>query len=169
MPKALEKVPETLIELEGFLPELVAQAREEGKKSVDVEVVKKDAASKEKERILGLVETVLGEEVGKKMKTVIESGVTTEQFKAIENITPKGSATGDEKFKTEMLEAIKKAGAANVGSDGGDGGQKKDYMTMVEEYQRDHKCTKLEAMQAITAKHPDVHKEYIKKANEGGK
>ena len=42
-----------------------------------------------------------------------------------------------------------------------------DFMTQVDEYVSIHKCTKLVAMQAVMAKDPEAHEDYIKSAQPG--
>lgn len=46
--------------------------------------------------------------------------------------------------------------------------EKMDFMEMVEAYQRERnfKCSRVEAMQAVMKRDPEAHRRYIEKANE---
>jgi len=172
--KAVE-MPKTLAEMEKLLPELVAQAREEGKASIDTEAIKtaaKDEATasfaQEKERIYGLFDITLGSEMAAKLKTVIESGVTPEVYGKIgQKLTDDASAGKETAFKEEMLAAIKAAGAKNAGAGSDQDASDQDWATVVEQYQAEHKCTRAEAIRAIEGQHPGLRKSYLKRVNPG--
>jgi signal peptide peptidase SppA len=164
----------TIIQLAAAYPELVAQmqqaAREEGVKSVDVVGAGNDAAGKERTRILGLAAIQFGVEASDKLKAVVVSGVTVEQFQAITALNPpaKEIKTKGDETREKLLSALEQSGAVNPGAGGGDnttGG--KDFIQMVEAYRFEHKCTKAVAMQAIRAQHPEAHEAWLKKANQG--
>jgi len=156
---------ETLSDLRAAFPEMCDQIVSETKAEVGLETAVATAKADEAGRLLGLVDTFLGAEKAKSFRAVVESGVTPEQFAAINALNPKSEDDDDGPVtKKMMLDAIKSAGADNVGTGGG-AGQDKDYMALVEAHIKENKCTKSAAMRAITAKFPEKHEEYIRKVN----
>jgi len=158
----------TAEELSAAFPDLVEQVRKQGAESVDLDQVGTEAAQAEQNRILGLVNIQFGQEAGEIFKAVVDSGVTVEQFTAVKAANPNiGEVESPElkaiqDSKDEMLTAIKEAGAENPGS-GGEENLETDFMALVDAYQREHKCSKTEAMKKIGASHPDAHKAYLEK------
>ncbi len=162
-------------------PEVYEEAIRAGAETVDVKAAVEGARSEERGRILALVKACLGEEKGEKIAKVVESGVSVEQYKAISGLAgdvgvevPKaeGKSGGDAEgeFRREMLENIKAAAhGVNPGADGGATNRgEKDYMTVVAEYQAAHGCKKSEALQAVAAQRPDLHKEWLASKQRGG-
>ena len=163
--KAMDLKIETLSDLRAAFPEMCDQIVSETKAEVGLEAAVATAKADEAGRLLGLVDTFLGAEKAKSFRAVVESGVTPEQFAAINALNPKSEDDDDGPVtKKMMLDAIKSAGADNVGTGGG-AGQDKDYMALVEAHIKENKCTKSAAMRAITAKFPEKHEEYIRKVN----
>ena len=169
--KAVE-LPKTLAELEQLLPELVAQAREEGKASVDLETVRKEEQDKsdkaktaELDRVNGILVVALGEETASTIQKAIAAGITPEQMKTL-GWKP-AIADRETELKEKILTELKKSGADNPGSGAGDGGNQKDWETMVASYQAENKCTRTEAIKAIEDKYPGLRKEYLKRINPG--
>lgn len=160
-----QKDIKTTVQLAAAFPELVAQLREEAVKGVDLSAARKDGAATERERILGLVAIQFGEESGSKFKTIVETGVSVEAFKAIRAMNPEASASASEedKKKKELLAAIQAAGPDNPGGGKADTASGKDFLTLVDEHVQIHKCKRTEAMQAVIKAHPDKHHEYLQK------
>lgn len=149
----------TLKELEVAYPDLIKEAREEGTSNLDTAKISAEAVKAEKERILGLNAVHFGEEASAKFKAIVESGITVEQFKAVREAAP--AAKGADK-QAEMLDAIKKAGAANPGAgDAVDVSQGKDFMSLVDAHMAINKCKKSDAMKAVAGKHPQEHEAWI--------
>lgn len=156
--KKLEEI-QTIEQLAAAYPELVTQLREEGAKSIDIEKIMVEARNAERNRILGLTIIQFGAEAGEKFKAVVETGVTMEQFKAIQAVKPAET----EGFKEKMLEAIQTAGAENPGSTGSfEAESNKDFMTRVEEHMAKNKCKKSEAVEAIMKIDPEAHQAWLK-------
>lgn len=120
------------------------------------------AKTEERDRILGLVNIQFGEDEGKKFKAVVETGVTVDQFAAIRKTQPKQISTDTQ---NQMLEAIHRAGAEDVGHDSHQAGAGKDFLTQVEEHAALHKCTRTIAMQAVMRKDPKAHEAYLNSVN----
>lgn len=109
-----------------------------------------------------------GAEDGEKFKAIVVSGVTVEQFKAIQAVNPHAAAAGDAESaaRAEMLAAIKGAGAGNPGAGKEKiDGKEKDYMALVNDYAAANKVSKMEAMKSVMAEHPAAHKAYLDRAN----
>jgi len=123
---------------------------------------KQEAKTEEKDRILGLAVIQFGEQAGETFKAVVETGVTEEQFAAIKKTQPEKASTDKQE---QMLEAIHKAGAEDVGRASASTGTGKDFMTQVEEHVALHKCSKTQAMQAVIQKDPAAHEAYLKSVN----
>jgi hypothetical protein len=174
MPKALEKVPETVADLKTALPELCAQIERDAVATVDTTTPVTAAVQAERDRIFGILALEIGEEASASLSALVATGITVDQLtaiKALQHPTPAQTpaASSESAKKDQLLAAIIAAGATNAGL-GGKGDQtvsNKDYMTLVDEYAAAHTCSRSDAMQAITRKHPDKHKEYIRKQNEG--
>ena len=121
-----ERMPETLAELKELCPELVTQAIEEGKQSVDLNAVRVEAisevtaqANEHADRIYGIIGVAVHPDVADQIKAIVESGVTAEQFKAIgKPLSFPGSDSEKElNLKASLLEALKASGADNPGHD----------------------------------------------------
>jgi signal peptide peptidase SppA len=166
------KAIETYEQLKAAAPEILKAAedtaREDGVKSVDLGPATKEAAEAERARILGMAEVHFGEDAGAKFKALVESGISVEQYKATVAAIgkPEPDKSAEEEAKKAALEALKAAGAPNPGAGDPPAGGK-DYMTLVDEYRAQHKCTKTEAMMAVNRSHPAARQEYIQKNNPG--
>lgn len=122
-----------------------------------------ERVAESEKRIVGLAKAIFGEDEGAKLEKVIQSGITVEQYEAIADLQPKTENKGDDK-RGEILDELKKAGAEDVGT-GGDVGTKKDFPTMVTEYQRANGVKYTEALRAVRKAHPEAHSEYLKSVN----
>lgn len=143
-------------------------AREDGAKSVNVDAAKKESAAAERALVLGMAEVHFGAEAGAKFKSLIESGITVEQYKATVAVIgrPQDDKAAEETARAAALEALKTSGAPNPGAGNpAEGG--KDYMTLIEEYRAQYKCSKTAAMMAINKSHPGKRTEYLEKNNPG--
>lgn len=165
---------ETVQELKKAYPDLSAKLIEEGAAGVNQDDIRSGAAAAEKDRILGLAIVQFGEETGDKFKAIVESGVSVDQFKAIQATLPKPAApaaeTGQEatavaQAKNEMLEAMHQAAPENPGANNGTQQTEKNFMTLVKEYQSVHKCGRVAAMQEVMKEHPEAHTAYLKSVN----
>lgn len=156
--------PKTADELVALFPELCADIRQQGVESVDASLAGEQAASGERDRIIGLAGVHFGEEVSGKFEAIIKTGVTVEQYKAIR---PEPVVSEEQKAldaaKAATLEAIKQAGADNPGAGGG--GDTKDFMSMVEDLVATKKIGKTAAMQKVARAHPKLHQSFIQKSN----
>jgi hypothetical protein len=150
----------SLAELVAAYPEFAAQLRAEGEK----EAAGEGSVGRERDRGLGLAAIQFGDEEGAKLRAIVETGTTVDQFRAIMALTPKTETSPDQKAKADILDALKKTGAGEVGADSTTDG--KPYMALVEEYRAAHNCTMTVAMQAVTKAHPGKHKEYLRQVNE---
>jgi len=168
----------TMAELVAAYPEFAAQLRAEGAKSVDLGPVRTEAATAERDKVLGLITVALGDEQGARIAALVNASTPAEQlkaFRAIEAAKPAAAAPVDseeeKKTKAELLAALKKSGAEAVGADAGAAAAAaagKDYLSLIEEHMATHpKCTKIEAMQAVSKAHPDAHKAFVRAANKG--
>jgi signal peptide peptidase SppA len=124
-----------------------------------------DDAAAETGRIVGLAKVFFGEDKGAKFEKVVDSGITVEQFEAVNALNPDEDKKADDGKRDEMLDAIKDAGANDIETGGDVSGGTKDFMAMVSEYQRANNCKYTEALLAVRKAHPDAHSDYIKKVN----
>lgn len=160
----------TIEQLAAAYPELVTAIREQAVADVDLKAPVEAAAQAERTRILGLMETVFGAKARDEFTSIVNTGVTVEQLQAIRRATPEPQGKEEALVATEkgkMLNAITAAGAGPVGAGDGKESEQKEYMVLVNEYIAANKCSMTAALQAVTKAHPDKHREYIKKANEG--
>ena len=109
-----------------------------------------------------------GDDTADQFKKLVESGVTADQFKAIKDLEPEQPADEADELDADAqaaaLEAIQNAGADNPGADN-EAGTDKDYMSLVRDYQAQHKVDMLTAQRAIDKQYPGLRKAWIKKAN----
>ena len=72
--------------------------------------------------------------------------------------------------KQEREEGLKEMQEALSDSAGAEGKDKKtpekDFMALVDEYQKSHECTRTQALSAIAANHPDLHQAYLESLKE---
>lgn len=172
MPKAIEKVPETVAELKAALPDLCARIEEDAKASIDTAAIAACAVTAALDRVWGIIAVEMGDEISASLSTLAATGITVDQLKAVKALQPPPASAGptpEGTTKAALLAAITNSGAPNPGQGGPatPPDSDKDYMTLVEEYAATHTCSRSDAMQAVTRKHPAKHKEYIKKQNEG--
>lgn len=164
-----DKVITTIEQLATTYPELTAAVREQAAKGVDLEGPRTQATEGERTRILGLAEAHFGKEQADQFAAIVKSGATVEQYAAFRAANPAAvTQTAEGQQKDKILEVLKQTGADDPGSDATAAALAgKDFMTLVEEHMAANKSTKFVAMQAIRAKYPEKHQDYIKKANEG--
>lgn len=140
--------PSNTAELEAAFPELAAQLKDQGAKSVDVVGMVKSAVDEavkaETGRILGLVEAQFGEESAKGFAAAVAATTPGELLKAYKIMNPdKPAPSAEDKKKAEMLAAIQAAGAANPGVGDGASGA-----TLSVEDQAKHDYAKSKDLQA---------------------
>lgn len=158
----------TIDSLTAAFPELVQEVQEQ---AVDAAKGKleSDARKAEQDRVLELISIQFDGDQAEKLKSVIESGVSADQFRAIKGLETESNAGDSEsdeekKAREKALAAIEGAGAENPGAGEGETG-KKDYMELVENYMAEKNVPRLKAMQAINRSHPKEREEFIKKQN----
>lgn len=135
-----------------------------GAESVDLNPSKKAGAEEERERMIGIAMVFMGDENGAKFAEIVRSGVTVDQFKAIQTIQKPQEVEGSDPTKKQLLEAIENAGAENPGAGGGDH-VKKDFWTMVEQMVKSTGCKKSEAIREVRRQFPEAHEAMITAAN----
>jgi signal peptide peptidase SppA len=160
----------TIQELKKAYPELCDKLIEEGAAGVNKEDIRKKAAEDERGRILGLAAVQFGQD-GEKFKAIVDSGVTVEQFKAIQATLPAqpdpdgAESAAVQAAKDQMLDALHQGSPENPGANNGVQNNEKNFMTMVKEYQSVHKCGRVAAMQEVMKEHPEAHAAYLKSVN----
>ncbi len=143
-------------------PDLVAQIEAAARQGM----VAESAVTEERGRICGLVSAAFGEEPGKKFVAVVEKGLTADDIQSLGiSFGAPASSAGDADSRKEILDALKDGGTKPVGKTEGDASDKKDFETLVAEYQAEKGCKKSEAIKAIANSHPDKHAAYIEKTN----
>lgn len=164
--------PETVAELEAAFPELAKALRQQGAESVNQDTIRAEAAQAETERLIGLVGVHFGAAAGEKFKSIASTGISVDQYQATAGDAAPGlshairEAAGVESKKKEMLDAITAAGPSNPGAGSeAPGSEEKDFMALVGEHATAHKCSKVEAMQAVIKAHPAAHAAYLKRVN----
>ena len=164
---------ETLQQLAAAYPELVAAARQDGAASGEVDKLTAAAVEAERDRVLALAGQHFGVEEGEAFGTIVKTGVTFDQLKAIQaagaGANQSGGGDAEEKSARQAaLAALQESGPDSPGASGGGGEGDKDFMTLVSEHQAAHpEATRTEAMQAVMAAAPAAHAAYIKQANAG--
>ena len=160
----------TVEQLRAEYPELVGQiekaSMDESEKIIDekTEALIAGAKKAERDRILSLVDIQFGEEVGEKFKAVVETEVSPEQLLAIREASGWRPSAETDELKEQMLSVINYVSPPNPGAEAPTGGRA-NYIELVNDYQREHKCNKFEAMSAINSKHPSAREDYINSVN----
>lgn len=123
-----------------------------------------DAATVERERILAIAGACLGEEAAGKFSTIINAGLTPEQISALGisvGITATLDVTADLENRKEILSALKE-GNEPVGKVGTVDAESKNFNALVDDYRKEHGCSRTEAIKACATAHPEAHAAYIK-------
>lgn len=139
------------------------------------EKLKNDAAMKENiksavDSALGVVSAVAGDDIGGKVKTLVESDITAAQVTAMKDMlglqaspTPPAPAADAQAGKDAILNALN---AATPPPAGGGGHQVDadalDFDALVDAHMESKGCTKGAAMSAMSAKYPDSHEKWLK-------
>jgi len=165
----------TVEQLTTACPDLVKKIQDAshqlGVESVDTQAVAEEARTGESTRILGLVEIQFGADATAAFNTVVETGVTIDQFKAIKGTapeTPAGEtpeAAAINTAKGEMLAAIQNNAADNPGANNGVLGGDKDFMTLVQAHMAANNVKKGTAIMAVAKTHPKEHDVYLQSMN----
>ncbi len=159
----------TIEEITAEYPDLVKAIQDDAKSDLDQAV--QLAADDERSRIMSLAIARFGETEGEKFRAIVESGITLDQFQAtmavVEPVADDNSpeANSIDAAKAQMLTAIEDAGAENPGHDSNSQSSEPDYMTLVNQYKQQNKCSLFDAMAAITRQNPDARKKYLKSVN----
>jgi len=170
----IEKTIENTDQLRAEFPDLVKQIEAAATAGIDTAAIENTARESERDRIIGLAAIQFGDEKGAKFKAVVETGVTVEAFRAVMDATG-GNAETDEtdaeaaiiKAKADALNAINNAGPPDPGADNTQSAGGDNYMQLVADYQRENKCSKFIAMQAISRSNPEVRQKYIDASQAG--
>jgi signal peptide peptidase SppA len=175
-----ENLSMDLKELQEKHPALVAQIQSEAQAGlISKDEAKKEqaqAVSAEGERCVALVGAIMGEELGEKLKGVMDSGATAEQAKALAGLLakPTGKEDAPENEEKELMQDLLSAyqegdqglsPAPKNTSQQEAKAQGKEFPTLVSEYKAEHGCNLAQAQQAVAKAHPEAHKAYIKSFN----
>jgi signal peptide peptidase SppA len=119
----------------------------------------------EQDRIIELANVHFGPEAGGQFKTIVTTGVTVDQYKAIKGSNPAKPAGDDQEAARQaaMLAAIQAAGPANPGSGDGAGGDDQDFLALVESRMAETKGKKSDAIAWASTKYPKARAAYLKK------
>jgi signal peptide peptidase SppA len=158
-------VPKTTKELVTAFPEMAQELIQQGADSVKLDEAVTLAVKDESDRVVGLAVAQFGEVPGDAFKKVVESGVTVEQFTAIQGAQPKGKKGAS--TEEQILEQIQAVGAEDVGTDTQTGGPSKPFMEQVTAYASANNCSQSVAIGAIMVKDPKAHEAYIQSVNPG--
>lgn len=169
MPKEInikELTPDVLkSENKGLFESVYTQGFDAGIESVDSDKAVAEAVAGEKTRLLGLASAVFGEEEGKKFESLVESGVSVEQYKAISGLSKQpdesGADDGETKAQEKALNALENSGAEDVGH-GGNQTDDKDFMGQVKALQEAEGIPYSDAWIRVRKDYPELHAEYIK-------
>lgn len=143
-------------------PDLVAQIEAAARQGMVAESAVKD----ERDRICALANAAFGEEPGQKFAAVVEKGLSAEDIQSLGiSFGKPESSSADTESRREILGALKDGGNKPLGKAEGDVSDKKDFETLVAEYQAEKGCKKSEAIRAVANCHPEAHSAYIKKTN----
>lgn len=162
-------VPVTAQNLSEAFPEVIGEIAEAahtaGAASVDQKAIGSAAVAAALEGIMALATAFFGAANAEKFKTLMATGVTPDQIKAL-GIVPEAAAESEEerKRKADLLAGIQAAGANNPGSGGGNSGSK-EFTALVAAYQTEHKCSRIDAIRATANAHPEAHAAYIRLVN----
>ena len=131
----------------------------EGVLSVDLEVVGREAVKD----VMALAMVFMGKDVGVKFKSLVDSGVSAEQYQAVSGLVSGGKDDGAG-FKADMLKALQASTPEEPGADGGSEGKEagEDFNAAVRRTQIEDKCSHGKAVRLAIERHPDLHNAYLK-------
>jgi len=159
-----EKIVMTREEFEEKHPELYREVFSAGAASVDRTAVQAEAAAAERTRILALADAQLGEESGRALRALVESGITVEQFLAVRDALSARpfQSQGDANLRAQMLELLKATGAPNPGA-----GAKpvpasaSTWEAELERLQKTERLTLAQAVRKLARERPELHEAYL--------
>jgi len=154
----------TVEQLKTELPELCDQIFKDGGASIDAEAIRAEAANSTTHQVLDLAVGFFGEKLGEKFATLVETGVTRDQLAAIQGTLPAGNDTNA--AMAGMLSALQNTGAPDPGTGDGGTGQSADFMSLVNDYRRQNKCSYAKAMSAVRKSNPESHQAYLRQVNQ---
>ena len=147
----------TLEELKKDHQELVKAIQDEALFGM-VEEAKLSEAKAENDRIVKLVATLLGEEVGGKLQSIVESGMTAEQAKVAGVVLL--SSKQEETTKEKLLKKMEEGETPPI--EGEEAGEPKTFDEAVTSYMEANSCSRAVAIKAVVKDKPDLHAAYIK-------
>ena len=163
-----------LAELRAQHPELEQELRAELEKdrAPALENARAEGAKEEQARLIGLVCAVLGD-AAETLKTVVQSGVTVEQIKALQPLMQPAAKAGTaqpadpDPYRKDALDALGKAAAspADVALDQPAGD---DFMALVNAKVAEGK-TKGQAMHEVARDNPEAHAVWLKNVQKESK
>jgi ClpP class serine protease len=156
-------MPITYEQLRDEAVELFEQVKEEGRAEARQEAEEQVTQAKVEGRdnVVGLIEAVFGEEAKATLEQVLETGMTAEQVKAAKNLFASPEEGKDSKgVKAQILEGIEAAHGEGVAPAGEGESEPKDFEAAVQAYQKEHDCSKAEAMKAVAKEKPELYEAY---------
>ncbi|MDD5774373.1 MAG: signal peptide peptidase SppA [Candidatus Omnitrophica bacterium] len=148
--------------------QLVDEAHAAGVASVNLEAAGKEAAAQEQMRIMALAAAYFGKEAAAKFQTLATTGMTPEQVQALGLSSGIGESAEEKAKKEDILKAIQNSGAYNPGA-GGNTETSRDFMALVDAYQKQEGCTRSVAIKIIANTYPKEHQTWIEDVNRKNK
>ena len=165
--KAADEVVTTEALAAGFpaqIGQLVDEAHAAGVASVNLEASKKEGISAELTRIMALVTAFFGEALSAKFQTLVTTGMTPDQIKALGLSAGITETDAEKAKKEELLQALKGSGSGNPGT-GDAATPPKGFMALVDTYQKQEACSRSAAIKAIANAYPTEHQAWIDEVN----
>jgi signal peptide peptidase SppA len=155
-------------ELSAEYPDLTAQIEKDARESVDVQKIKQEAAQSEQNRILGLAKIQFGADEGKKLETLLASGITPEQLQAAKALNPelekpKSQEVETIQAKTEALKEVRQSGPENPGSRTAH--DEPNFMEAVAQIEKEMGVKKSEAMNIVNRRFPGIREKWLAQVN----
>lgn len=152
-----EKTLNSVKELKDAFPDLAAEILKEGKESVDTAGFVKA----ENSRILELAKVHFGED-GDKFETLVNSGVTLEQYQAMKDLQPE--QVSEEDLKAKILAELEADKVGDPGT-GDEDNTPKNFTAAWKEIKAEDKCSSKEAMSKAAKKFPELYNNHAKGVN----
>jgi len=159
-----EDIHMNMQEFQTKYPDLYNQAVALGRDEAleKIETAKTEARTAREKELIALARAAYGESLAANFEKMIQAGVSAEQVTALKEALPEMEKKSDK--KEEILTHLKLVSSQGLEpAKAKDPEESEDFLELVEQYRLEHKCSKTEAIQAITKSHPKAHQAYLKK------
>ena len=147
----------TLEELKEQHPDVYEEALAAGRSSVETEELEQAAVEQGREYVLGLVQAQYGDDAEERLRSLVSTGITVDQYKAVVAGMPEKQEGKNDDTVRQMLDAIQASGADNPGADSGADKGDKNFWEEVERLIQTEGMARGSAIRKVAKEQPELH------------